>query len=66
MCILSHCPPLIKRVAHQLQSGVTLRNKTQERKKKNPTKQKQTPQSHILYHKYAAHKANSVSGTVIK
>lgn len=46
MCILSHCPPLIKRVAHQLQSGVTLRNKTQERKKKT---QPNKPHNHTYF-----------------
>lgn len=54
-----------KCVAHQLLNGVTLRNKTHKKERKKPNLTKK-PQPHILYHKYAAHKANSVSGSVIK
>lgn len=52
-------------MAHQLLNGVTLKKQnTQERKQTR--KQTKKPQPHLLYNKYAAHKANSVSGSVIK
>lgn len=54
-----------KLMAHQLLNGVTLKKQnTQERKQTR--KQTKKPQPHLLYNKYAAHKANSVSGSVIK
>lgn len=54
-----------KFMAYQLLNGVTL-NKQNTQERKQTSKQTKKPQPHLLYHKYAAHKANSVSGSVIK